>query len=331
MINVFLIFHVLFIYCFVLFFRFAVPDIPYSIPANVTVQDLNNLLNTLLKQNGVINNSFEFDFLVKGEFLKFSMGKHLKDREISFEDTIEIEYVERYPAPEPQDCLIHDDWVSAVKTNEKYILTGCYDNSLNIWTLKGDHKLTVVGHDAPIKGVTWIKMNEDVAVFASASKDQTIMIWEWDHKNKAECLFACKGHERAIDCIDVSPDGTRLASGSWDNLLKIWSALPYNSEGESSSQKKMKSEEPLTRTPLMTLEGHREAISAVQWIDDATILTSSWDHTLKFWDLNMNGITKEIPGNKSFFDFNYSPLNGLVITASADKNIKLYDPRATRE
>jgi ribosome biogenesis protein YTM1 len=289
------------------------------------------LLNTLLKENQTVGDGeFEFDFLVKAEFLKNNLGKHLRDREISFEDIIDIEYVERYPAPEPQDCLIHDDWVSAVKANEKYILTGCYDNSVNIWSLKGDHILTVSGHSAPIKGVAWIGMNDDRALFASASKDQTIMIWEWDLQKKTDCLFVCKGHERAIDCLDVSPDGRRLASGSWDNLLKIWSALPHDSD-EATNQKRAKTEDGNTRVPQMTLEGHREAVSAVQWIDNSSILTSSWDHTLKFWDLSMNGITKEIPGNKSFFDFHYSNLNGLVITASADKNLKLYDPRSNRK
>jgi ribosome biogenesis protein YTM1 len=30
------------------------------------------------------------------------------------EAVIEIEYVERQPAPEPEDALAHDDWVAAV-------------------------------------------------------------------------------------------------------------------------------------------------------------------------------------------------------------------------
>lgn len=274
----------------------------------------------------------EFDFLVKAEFLKFSLGKHLKEREVSFEDVIEIEYVERFPAPEPQDCLLHDDWVSAIQACGEWILTGCYDNSVNIWNMKGEHKLTLSGHDAPVKGVAWISINEDTGkgMFASGSKDQTIMIWEWNmNKNVATCIFTCKGHERAVECLAVSPDSRQLASGSWDNLLKIWSATTLDDDAGNS--KKARSEEANVRTPQVTLEGHREAVSSVQWIDNSTVLTSSWDHTLKIWDLSMRAIKNEIPGNKSFFDASYSSLNKMIIAASADKNIRLYDPRSNRE
>ena len=79
----------------------------------------------------------------------------------------------------------------------------------------------------------------------------------------------------------------------------------------------------------MTLKGHKEAISAVQWTDSSEICTASWDHTLRLWDIEIGGIKSEIVGNKSFFDASWSPLNGLVITASADKHIRLYDPRCT--
>jgi ribosome biogenesis protein len=290
------------------------------------------LINTLLRETSDVGSDVEFDFLVKAEFLKVSLGKHLKERDVSFEDVIEIEYVERFPAPEPQDCLLHDDWVSAIQACGEWILTGCYDNSVNIWNMKGEHKLTLNGHDAPVKGVAWISMNEDTGtgMFASGSKDQTIMIWEWDvNKNKAQCIFTCKGHERAVECVSVSPDGRQIASGSWDNLLKVWSATSL--EDSEVSSKKLKSEEANVRTPLVTLEGHREAVSSVQWIDNATVLTSSWDHTLKIWDLSMRAIKNEIPGNKSFFDASYSSLNGMIVAASADKNIRLYDPRSNRE
>lgn len=274
----------------------------------------------------------EFDFLVLSEFLKHSLAKHLRDREVSFEDAVDVEYVERFPAPEPLDVLLHDDWVSAIQACGDWVLTGCYDNSVNLWNTKGDHKLTLTGHDAPIKGVSWINLNEETATFASGSKDQTIFIWEWNiAKNKAHPIIACKGHERAVECIAVSSNGKHIASGGWDNFLKVWSASSLEDSSDSADAKKMKTEEVKSRTPLATLEGHREAVSSTQWMDNSTILTSSWDHTMKVWDLNMKALKNEIAGNKSFFDASFSPLNGLIITASADKNLRLYDPKSNRK
>lgn len=79
----------------------------------------------------------------------------------------------------------------------------------------------------------------------------------------------------------------------------------------------------------MTLKGHKEAISAVVWTDSQELATSSWDHTLRLWDAELGGLKSEIAGNKSFFDMSYSPLNRTVITASADRHIRLYDLRST--
>lgn len=65
-------------------------------------------------------NEAEFDFIVCGEFLRSTLVEHIEERSVSTEDTVEVEYLERYPAPEPQDCLMHDDWVSAVQTRDKW-------------------------------------------------------------------------------------------------------------------------------------------------------------------------------------------------------------------
>lgn len=59
----------------------------------------------------------------------------------------------------------------------------------------------------------------------SGSHDQTAMIWEWDmNSNSVECVVSCKGHDKSIDCIDVTSDGVRFATGSWDTNIKVWSA-----------------------------------------------------------------------------------------------------------
>ncbi|XP_055386514.1 ribosome biogenesis protein WDR12 homolog [Condylostylus longicornis] len=307
--------------------QYAVPDAPYSIGANISTTELNDLVNTILKETDTDHKDVEFDFLVFDEYLKSNLGDHLKERGISFEDIINIEYVERFPAPEPQDCLLHDDWVSAVKTQDKWVLTGCYDNTINLWSIKGDHILTIPGHTNPIKAVAWVSLNDETGIFVSCSQDQNAMLWEWNiAQNSVDCVYTCKGHERGIDCVDVNADKTKFATGSWDTMLKIWSA----DISDVDDRKRSKSETGATRTPLATLQGHRENISAVQWMDSDTIITASWDHTIKFWDLSLEGIKSEITGNKSFFDISYSKLNGLIITSSADKNLRLYDSRTNQ-
>ncbi|XP_004524772.1 ribosome biogenesis protein WDR12 homolog [Ceratitis capitata] len=312
--------------------QYAVPDVPYTIEGNVTTADLNTFVNTLLEQaaisSGESNSPIEFDFIVIDEYLRGRLCDHLREKEISFEDTVDIEYVERFPAPEPQDCLLHDDWVSAVKACDKWILTGCYDNTINIWTVKGKHVLTIPGHTQPLKAVAWVSVDDESGKFVSCSQDQTAMLWEWRvGTNSVECVSVCKGHERGIDCVDVSPDKFRFATGSWDTMLKIWSA-EINEGGEGTS--KRAKESGTTRVPRITLQGHRESISSVQWMDSSTLLTSSWDHTLKIWDLHLEGIKSEISANKSIFDASYSNLNHLIVTASADKNLRLYDPRTNQ-
>lgn len=309
--------------------QYAIADTPYAISANTTTQDLNILINTLLSESSPEDSAVNFEFLIRGEFLKQTIKQFLRERDISFEDFIDIEYIQRFPTPEPQDCLLHDDWVSAVQACDNWILTGSYDSSLTLWTIKGEHKLTIPGHEAPIKDVTWVTLNEQKGIFASASQDQTIMIWEWSiAKNSVECIQVCKGHERGVDCVNISPDKTKLATGGWDTMLKIWST-DLNSLNNGSDTKRPRPS-TTTKVALLTIDGHREAISAVQFMDNNCVMTASWDHTIKIWDLNLSGVKHEIVGHKSFFDASYSNLNKLIITASPDKNLKLYDPRSNQ-
>ena len=73
------------------------------------------------------------------------------------------------------------------------------------------------------------------------------------------------GHRRSVYCAAWSPDGTRLATASYDHSVKLW--------------------DPRAGDCLATLSGHTSTVWSCAWSPDGTRLaTASGDNSVKLWD-----------------------------------------------
>src|SRR5438876_3907563 len=88
-----------------------------------------------------------------------------------------------------------------------------------------------------------------------------------------------RGHSGWISSLAYSPDGKRLASGSADKTVKIWT-IP---SGEETA----------------TLRGHTDYVSSVAISPDGKLLaTGSFDKTVKFWQLATNEEKATLRGHR---------------------------------
>ncbi|MFM6499615.1 MAG: protein kinase domain-containing protein, partial [Dolichospermum sp.] len=115
------------------------------------------------------------------------------------------------------------------------------------------------------------------------------------------------GHSGSVLSVAYSPDGQTVASGSWDNTIKLWNVKTGNL--------------------LQTLEGHSDWVYSVAYSPDGqTLASGSGDETIKLWDVKTGNLLQTLEGHSDWvYSVAYSPDGQTVASGSEDKTIKLWN------
>ncbi|MBE9145169.1 AAA-like domain-containing protein [Planktothrix mougeotii] len=107
-----------------------------------------------------------------------------------------------------------------------------------------------------------------------------------------------------VRSVSWSPDGQTLASGSYDNTIKLW-----NKEGKL----------------LNTLNGHQSPVWSVSWSPDGqTLASGSYDNTIKLWSRE-GQLLHTLKGHEgSVLSVSWSPDGQTLASGSLDTTIKLW-------
>ena len=148
--------------------------------------------------------------------------------------------------------------------------------------------------------VSSVSFSPNGEMIASASKDNTIKLWNRDGTLRKDL----NGHNGGVYSVTFSPNGQMIASASADKTVKLWSK-----EG----------------VLLNTLTGHRDRVSSVSFSPDSQMIASaSWDNTVKLWKPN-GVLIRTLKGHSDkVLSVSFSPDGKTLICASGDGTVKLW-------
>ena len=213
------------------------------------------------------------------------------------------------------------------------------DPTARVWDVQSGREIARLDHGGKTT-VSCARFSPDGRRIVTATYRGEVLVWDADALRAkpgitivTQPLVTYRGHQEKVTSAAFSPDGTVIASGGHDNLVRLW--------------------DPLTGKDLATLGSgrihHQKRIRSVEFNAAGNqLLTSSDDGTAILWDVTQAlqagdsppespaltpGVLAVFPAasGDTLHDADLSPSGKYVATAGNDRHLRIWDVESGRQ
>ena len=114
----------------------------------------------------------------------------------------------------------------AFTSNGKQLAAGAGDSAIRIYDVENGTELQKLdGHEGG--SITDLQFGPKDKVLVSAGFDKTIRVWDLSDPAAGKLKETLRGHAHFVFGAALSADGKLIASGGWDDRVKVWNAQTF--------------------------------------------------------------------------------------------------------
>ncbi|KAL7550256.1 hypothetical protein ACHAWF_013487 [Thalassiosira exigua] len=297
-----------------------------------------------------------FDFLLNDRLLRLPLESAVRKEGLSTERALELIYFPaRLPPKRRGESENLPDWITALacrggEGDGTTVFAGGADGVVRCFSPQTDGLRagsSISAHSGKIQCLS-VGETDGGTVVATGSMDQTLVSHIYDENGDNEGTLKLHaaysgGHANSIGSVALrrSGDKTLMASGDWDGGLAVWtvpSATISDENGAAEQAPKKRrgggagvASKPVAREvrPSKSVKAHASNISGLAWghNNDRTLLTGSWDHGLKVYDVERMDCVLALNGSRVVTSLDRCSNGDVVAAAGPDCAVRLWDMR----
>eukprot|EP01126_Amoeba_proteus_P021257 TRINITY_DN2152_c1_g1_i4.p1 TRINITY_DN2152_c1_g1~~TRINITY_DN2152_c1_g1_i4.p1 ORF type:complete len:214 (+),score=26.19 TRINITY_DN2152_c1_g1_i4:43-642(+) len=123
------------------------------------------------------------------------------------------------------------------------------------------------------------------------------------------------GHTQSVHCVAWNPPGDKLASGSVDKSIRIWSSVDRKNSKDS-----------------LELTGHTATVSVMSWNPTSAdqLATTSLDSSIRIWDVRSGQSVAKFSTGGEGINITWSPCGNVIACGSKLNQLLHIDTRKMR-